>query len=170
MSIQTRRLLPRLIFAGAKLPLLDGISKYFQPKNSRPHDSWGPGAAFRALQDGGCGAASSSTFRRRAVAAFGLVIHRPRAIRFGFVPTATDYRANCHGLSCQLPRTIVPTVTDYRGSCHGCCPSDRDDWFEPFLPSPQPHPATLLAAWPFSRLLGPWVKKSAAIIYRCGKI
>ena len=112
MSIQTRRLLPRLIFAGAKLPLLDGISKYFQPKNSRPHDSWGPGAAFRALQDGGCGAASSSTFRRRVVAAFGLAIHPRRAIRFGFVTTATDYRASCHGLSWQLSRTIVAVATD----------------------------------------------------------
>lgn len=163
MSIQTRRLLPRLIFAGAKLPLLDGISKYFQPKNSRPNDSWGPGAAFRALQDGGCGAASSSTFRRRAVAAFGLAIRPRRTIRFGFVPTATDYRANCHGLSCQLSLIIVAVATDVvqaiattglRLSCS--------------LPATSCYTVGRLAVLP--RLLGPWVKKSAAIIYRCGKI
>lgn len=142
MSIQTRRLLPRLIFAGAKLPLLDGISKYFQPKNSRLHDSWGPGAAFRALQDGGCGAASSSTFRRRAVAAFGLAIHPRRAIRFGFVATVTDYRANCHGLSSQLSRTIVAVATDVVQAVGATglrlsCP----------LPS-----HTLLHCWPLGRL------------------
>ena len=29
------------------------------------------------------------------------------------VATVTDYRANCHGLSCQLTRFIVSTVTDF---------------------------------------------------------
>lgn len=163
MSIQTRRLLPRLIFAGAKLPLLDGISKYFQPKNSRPHDSWGPVGCFSGL-------AGRWMWR-------GLIIHVPPSgccgLWTGHPPTKGHplwLRDNCHGISSQLPRTIVTAGTDYRANCHGCCPNDRGDCFEAFLPSPQPHPATLLAAWPFSRLLGPWVKKSAAIIYRYGKI
>ena len=29
------------------------------------------------------------------------------------VATVTDYRANCHGLSCQLTRFIVSTITDF---------------------------------------------------------
>ena len=113
MSIQTRRLLPRLIFAGAKLPLLDGISKYFQPKNSRPHDSWAWWLLF-----GPCRTVDVAR-PHHPRSAVGLLrpldwpsTHEgPAALASWQLsrtiePTVTDYRASCHGLSCQLPRML----------------------------------------------------------------
>ena len=40
-----------------------------------------------------------------------LAIYTQTTIYFGFVSIVTEYRGSCHGISCQLSRTIVPTAT-----------------------------------------------------------
>ena len=45
----------------------------------------------------------------------------PSAVVEGFLTPCVRlciFCANCHGLSRQLSRTIVPTATDYRANCH----------------------------------------------------